>query len=55
MITITVRRSQFGAHYTVTAPGMDARFFTNQRSAESYAEIRSVVMDLPIERKEVVS
>jgi len=46
-VTITC----YARAWVVTAPGMEARTFTSERTAESYAEIRSVVMDLPVVRK----
>jgi hypothetical protein len=55
MITITTRYSGRGTHITVTMPGTDARYFGDMAMAESYAEIRSLVLDLPVERKDVWS
>ena len=50
MITITSILSDYGITYVVTAPGVEARNFKRHADAESYAECRSLVMDLPVKR-----
>jgi hypothetical protein len=55
MITITTRFGPRGQHITVTMPGTEARYFGSIEMAESYAEVRSLVLNMPVERQEVYS
>lgn len=50
MITILTIHSQRGTHYSVVVPGEEARTFTSQYHAESYAEVASLVRDLKVQR-----
>jgi hypothetical protein len=43
--------TRFPRVWVVAIPGQEGRFFDSEYQAESYAEIRSLVMDLPVVRK----